>query len=89
MVAPGWISMPVMNRANCDNARGTKGTRFLLRPVREPVKEERMEPGVGKDDLDPARGCRVHGERRVKVSFYFLKGLAHIFNLVLWISNWE
>jgi hypothetical protein len=48
--------------------------------VREPVEEQRMKPGIGKEYLDPARGCRVHGERGIKVFLNFFKYIEHNFN---------
>jgi hypothetical protein len=64
-----------------------KGNALSAHPVREPVEQERMEPGISQGNLKPARRGRIHGERRVKVFPYFSKGLTHIFHFGLRISD--
>ena len=46
-----------------------------------------MKPGIGKEDLDPARSCRVHGKRCIKIFLNFFKCLDHNFNFGVHITS--
>ena len=35
------------------------------------IWKKRVESGIGKRNFQPAGGCRIHGERRLKIVSYF------------------
>jgi len=73
---PGWISIPVMNRANWTAPR-KKGTLCFASQCATRWKS-RHETGIGQRHFEPARCSRVHGERRLKIFSYFTECSGHV-----------
>ena len=59
IVAPGWISMPVIQRAKCDTNRAEPAQAGAPQPMRQPMDQQRVESRVTRDDLPGGLGRRV------------------------------
>ena len=59
MVAPGWISMPVKKRLNCEIKRGSSGTSPAVELVRQAVQQDGVEARVAEEDFEHALGGRI------------------------------
>ena len=80
MRAPGWISMPVRNRASCESEpRREPQRRVLPQPVRHAVRPDRVQPGVGEEVLKDASSRRVVGPGGVEVFLQSAKKLTKTF----------
>jgi hypothetical protein len=60
---------------------GNEGYAVIPQPVRKAVEQERVKTGIGKRNLQPARGRGVHGESRVKILFYLATGVYHVIQM--------
>jgi len=59
MVAPGWISMPVIQRAKMRDKPRQPFKPHAPQTVRQAMNDDGMEARIGRDDLEHRPGGRV------------------------------
>ena len=64
IVAAGWISIPVTARLANEIVARRQRHAGLVERVRDPVREQRLDPGPAREDLDRADAAR----RRVAIA---------------------
>ena len=67
MTAPGWISMPVTNREKCEMRRATTEPFGAVERVRNAMKQNRVQAGIAKQDLEAVLGGRIPAANRLEM----------------------
>ena len=65
MVAPGWISIPVTVRLNCETIRASSVNARSVHTVSRAMQQDGMKTGVTEEDLQRALGGWIAVENGV------------------------